>query len=164
MANGRTYTEEQRAEALGLYVREGVGAASRTTGIPQGTIASWAHRTPGMQTMAAEKRAQTAAALEERALQWQARKANLADQFAAIADTMLAAAFDHSENGNPRDVKDAVMAAAIAVDKAQLLTGGATSRNDTEITVGVRQEMLAEGRARVMELMPPTRARTGTDG
>jgi transposase-like protein len=161
----RTYTQEQRAEALALYVSDGLGAASRTLNIPQGTIASWAHRTPGIQTLAAEKREQTAAMLEERALHWQARRADLAEQFGAIADTMLAAAFDYSEAGRPRDVKDSVMAAAIAVDKAQLLTGGATSRTDHEISVGARQELLAEGRARVMELMPPTHAaRTGTDG
>lgn len=151
MAERRTYTEEQRAEALTRYVQDGLGAASRALSIPQGTIAAWAARTPGMQTMAAEKRDQTAAAIEARRQAWETRRADLQEQFAAFADTMLAAAFDHAEADRVRDAKDAVTAAAIAVDKANLLAGGNTSRVAVEVE---SHEAVKAAKARVMELMP----------
>lgn len=151
MAEKRTYTEEQRAEALTLYVREGVGAASRTLGIPQGTIASWAARTPSVHTATAQKRASTAAMLEERRQAWETRRLDLQEQFAAAADVALAGFFDSFEAGAFRDAKDAMTSAAIATDKANLLAGGSTSRVAIEVE---SHEAVKQAKARVMELMP----------
>lgn len=128
MANGHTWTDEQKADALARYVVEGLSAAARATGIPSGTIASWASRTPGMQTLASENRERMAAALEACELKWQSHKVELVQQFAGLADAALAMAHDNVESGNVRNVKDAITSAAIAVDKAQLLSGGATGR------------------------------------
>lgn len=64
MSDRRAYTPEQKTEALQLYVDHGPAEASRSTGIPAKTIASWAGRS-GMQTDAAsntEHATRTAAA------------------------------------------------------------------------------------------------------
>jgi len=50
-----TYTEEQKAEALALYVEHGASEAGERTGIPAGTIACWASRV-GATTERARKR------------------------------------------------------------------------------------------------------------
>jgi len=40
----RTYTDDQKSEALELYVEHGACETARRTGIPQKTISSWAAR------------------------------------------------------------------------------------------------------------------------
>jgi transposase-like protein len=56
------YQPELKAQALAIYVEHGGAEAARQTGIPNGTIRSWAHRN-GVATVAAEKtRAATEAA------------------------------------------------------------------------------------------------------
>lgn len=56
----RTYTEEQKAEAVKLYEEHGTTAASKQTGIPKNTIQGWA-RKAGVRTV---RQAKTAAATE----------------------------------------------------------------------------------------------------
>jgi transposase-like protein len=155
MADKRTYSEEIRAEAISRYVNDGVGAASKALEIPQGTIAAWAARTPGVHKATAEKRGMNAALLEERRQTWEARRLDLQEQFAGLADTMLAAAFDLAEDERWRDAKDAITSAAIATDKANLLAGGNTSRVAIEVE---SHEAVKHAKARVMELMPNRQA------
>jgi transposase-like protein len=50
----RTYSQEEKDKALAMYVESGLAEAVRQTGIPKGTIESWARRS-GLQTFAVEK-------------------------------------------------------------------------------------------------------------
>lgn len=56
-----TYTDEQKAEALALYVEHGASEAGERTGIPAGTIACWASRS-GATTQREERTANALAA------------------------------------------------------------------------------------------------------
>jgi hypothetical protein len=168
MSERRTYTDEERTHALTLYVDSGAAAAATLTGNPAGTIVCWAHRR-GVQRLSPERtRAAIDAMQTDAASNWAEKRANLVYKLADFADAALETAYDRLEAGDLKSAKEGMLAVAIAIDKTQLLTGGATGRHDTEVTVGVRQELLAEGRSRVMELMPPSRradtAATGTDG
>lgn len=78
-----TYTDEQRQQALAIYAEHGPGAAARETGIPKGTIASWARRNQ-VQTSAPQKGQVQAAALTI-----EARKQALASRLLEEADRML---------------------------------------------------------------------------
>lgn len=128
------WTPDQRREALELYVELGPSAASEATGIPKGTIGWWAHR-EGVRTVGAER---TAAATEAAALRWAERRANLADEAGAAAALALEQTV-HALQGRTdedtlvlagaRDAKDLALTFAVLVDKAQLLTGEATSRH-----------------------------------
>lgn len=59
--------ETNKGVALAIYVDSGPAAAGRLTGIPSGTIASWAARTPGLQRMHAERTAAATIAFQEQA-------------------------------------------------------------------------------------------------
>ncbi len=128
MAEKRTYTDEERADALARYVSDGLAAAAKATGIPSGTIASWATRTDGVRSLAHENKERMRAALEASDLRWQAHKVDLVKQFAGMVEVAIAMAHDSAEDGNVRDMQGALTSAAIATDKAQLLSGGATGR------------------------------------
>ena len=156
------WTEEQRASALTIYVQQGAAAASRLTGIPSGTIKSWANRTPGLQPLREETRRDlTQAAVEERtrqaSLSWAERKVGLIDQLGGIAEALLDCAADMIEDERPREAKEALVGAAIAIDKCQLLSGGATGRQEVEVPQLIRDQLLEAGRERVLELLPPSR-------
>lgn len=125
------YSDEQRAEALGRYVQEGVAATSKALEIPAGTIASWAHRS-GMQTVHTQNLESIRAMTEARRTRWDERRANLLDQFGGIAEAAAESVFDLLEDGNTHDAKEAVTVAAIATDKAQLLAGGPTIRIEVD--------------------------------
>lgn len=119
--DARTYTPEQREEALRLYVEHGPAEAARRLGIPAATVRSWAKR-----AAKTSPRAQVATAGAEAARRsWSQRKhevALLAGQEAeAIVRQMLATA-------NARQKADLARAFAVMVEKTQLLDGGATGR------------------------------------
>lgn len=160
MSNGTLWTDEQKAEALAIYVDSGPAAAGRLTGIPSGTIASWAARTPGLQRMHAERTAAATIAFQEQAaLLWSETKAELVTTLAGLATSFAHAVHDALESGNLRNAKEGMLALAIATDKAQLLTGGATGRQEHEVTAKVRADMLGTGKTKIMELTPPSRAK-----
>lgn len=118
------WTPEQRAEALELYVELGPAAASARTGIPVGTIASWAHRN-GVQTRCIET---TAARVEHSRLRWAERRADLAERIGAVAEKALDQT-EHALDEGDRKAKDFALTMAVLVDKAQLLSGEATARH-----------------------------------
>lgn len=112
MAITQKYTDDQRAHALRLYTEHGPTHAAQQTGIATATIFRWVRaadlRPPGKQTSA-----------------WAERRAAIADQFGEVAELMLARADAATAS---RDARQYLVAAAIAVDKAQLLSGGPTVR------------------------------------
>lgn len=68
MADRRTYTDTEKAEALKLYETEGPSAVEKQLGIPKGTVAYWASSS-GVRTVRNERtrEATEAASLDARA-------------------------------------------------------------------------------------------------
>lgn len=136
-----TYTEQERADALGRYEHDGLAEAARATSVPKSTIRGWA-AAAGIRTCGTE---QTRAANEVRAVDLEARRQSLAVRLYDEADAALDAitrpvpVYGMTRDGlgtglapaaNPADRQRLMTTAAIAVDKAQLLTGQATERLD----------------------------------
>lgn len=128
MPERRQYSDEERATALSRYVQEGAAATSRALNIPTGTLCSWAFRAGVQSPIARENLERMRAAIETRQRAWEDRRAHLLDQWGGIAAVATESTLDLLEDGNVRSAKDAATVAAIATDKAQLLSGGATSR------------------------------------
>jgi hypothetical protein len=156
----RTYTDQQRAEALELHRQHGPREAARQTGIPTATIASWARR-GGVQTdtdaAVAHVRARTEAAKARWAEITQQRREELAARLLAEAHALLdqvqgdvvyrqvvtlsggkgfPATWEIVDVEVPhptaKDQQLRVAAVAQLVDKLQLLTGEPTERHATD--------------------------------
>lgn len=141
----RSYTDEQRAEALALYVELGAAETARRTGIAKGTVMSWASRS-GLAMHATEA---TRKATEASALKWAQRRQQLVHDIGAVAELALRQAQVSVETGHARNAKDFATTMAILVDKAQLLDGAATSRT---ALVGERTPEREAELAKVLQL------------
>jgi transposase-like protein len=117
----RTYTDEQRKEALELYVEHGPTEASDRTGVPAPTISSWARRCG--KTTARSEAAQ--AAVDAAKATWAQRKARVATDAGEAAENFVQRAVGSNRS---RDVRNLMGAAEAAIRVAQLLDGGATGR------------------------------------
>lgn len=148
------FTDAQHDQALTL-VREGVGyrEITRRTGVARSTISTWA-RAAGIDT---EKADQVAAAAEANRVGWHKRRGELIDRFGDLAELMLERTEACNESA---DAKNLITAAAIAVDKAQLLSGGATSRYE-QVGLDKQRERV---RAMQDELAERRAAKDGTAG
>jgi hypothetical protein len=120
------WTAEQKTEALRLYETEGLKAATEETGIPAATIRSLAHRS-GVAARCTEQRRVN---VEATKLVWAERRGVMVEEIGAVAHMALAQTVAALELGKSRDAKDLATTMAILVDKAQLLSGGATSRSE----------------------------------
>lgn len=143
----RAYTDDERAAALELYVEHGAAETARRTGIPDGTLQSWAHRA-GLKSVATET---TAVAVEAAMVSLAERKATLASDLLADAQKLRAQLFAPTTTRKPMTVSDGahlgshvevvdvdldqptfaeqtriMTSIAIAIDKVQILTGQAT--------------------------------------
>jgi len=131
----RRYSDEERATALAALAANGgnVGGTSRQLGIPEATLRAWAtgERHPEASQMCGDK------------------KASLADQFEALAVKLLGVA---DEKAAALNARDAVVAAAVAVDKMRLLRGEATEISET------RDDRLDEFRRRYADAQGDARA------
>lgn len=166
------WTAEQREHALGLYAEHGAGEAARRTGIPVGTISSWAQRAG----VAATATARTAAAVEASKASMEARKVRLADDlmediqriraqlFAPCVERKPVVVSDGARVGSHVEIVDvdlsqpsfseqkAIMTTiAIAIDKVQILTGEATERVD-HTGLPVEREKAETELATILEL------------
>jgi transposase-like protein len=119
----RTYTDAERAEALALYESEGPSAVQAKLGIAKATVAGWAKRT-GTRTVRNER---TAAAVEAARLSWEERRGDLVHRMGEVAERALERADLEVRTGSANDAKNLATTMAILVDKAQLLSGGATT-------------------------------------
>jgi transposase-like protein len=117
----RTYSPEQREEALALYVEHGPAAAASRLGIPASTVRSWAKRA-GKQSPRADR---AVAGAEAARRTWAQRRADVALESGEAASELIERIRGTSK---AREAADWSRAFAIAVDKAQLLDGGATGR------------------------------------
>jgi transposase-like protein len=135
----RSYTPEQRTQALELYRTDGPTTVEEQLGIPKQTVDNWAKRA-GVRTVRNEK---TAEAVEAARLTWEQRRLGLAHESGSVAQLALAKARENLADGRARDAQAAATTYAILVDKAQLLTGAATSRHETVSNVDAEIERLS---------------------
>jgi len=143
----RTYTPEQREEALRLIAEVGPAEASRRLEIPAGTIRSWAWR-HGVATPVPESE-RTRAATDAAKLSWAQRRLELGRETGAVASELLDRI---REATKAADVRSLATAFGVVVEKAQLLDGAATER--VEISESERRE-------RVLALRDELAARHG---
>jgi hypothetical protein len=118
------YAPDVKAEALAVYLDHGAAEAARQTGIPNGTIRSWAHR-DGVATVAAQN---TRAATEAARVQWEQRRLELADEIGEAAEEALNLVDAALQEGDAHAAKAAAVTVGVLIDKAELLSGRATKR------------------------------------
>lgn len=139
------YPEALKQEALRLLAEHGVAEASRQTGIPAGTIASWGSRL-GVKAPSVEQIAVLNAATAEL---WQKRKLAMGERLGAVAEKMLQRIDERINDDRTAGVRDLAASMAVLIDRAQLLTGGATTRAEVvERTPEAEAEV-----AKVLELV-----------
>lgn len=133
------YTDDDRAAALATLEanRGNLNETSRATGISPRTLNRWASENAAHKT-AVEKRLPHA-------------RASLSERLSDVAHQLLDVIPDKLTDANLREI---AVTLGIAIDKAQLLTGNPTSRE--EVLSGLSDAERAE---RVNELLDAARAR-----
>jgi transposase-like protein len=126
------YTDDQRAEAVDLYLQHGLADTHHRTGIPRATLRLWLQKAGhDPADVAVHTGQKTQAANQATRERWETLRLTMADRSGDIASKLLEIVADNLDELKPRNAGDAkhlATAAAILIDKAQLLTGGATSR------------------------------------
>jgi hypothetical protein len=158
----RRYTDDERQHALELCAVVPLGQAARETGIPKSTLGTWCRRA-GVRTFATE---QTREANQAREVDLEARRQGIALRLYDEADAALDAitkpvpVYGMTRDGlgtglapavNPADRQRLMTIAAIALDKAQLLTGQAIGRLDDLGGLDLEAEAM-QARAEKVEL------------
>lgn len=134
-----TYTPSQKAEALRLLAEVGKAEAARRSGIPAGTIAAWGSRTGVSAPTPEAMRPQ----VEARQLAWTERKVAIASGLGEAAQLAVEELTTRIRNKTIGD-RELIAALTALVDRAQLLTGEATSRTEGTLTVeGAKERALA---------------------
>ncbi|WP_087483985.1 hypothetical protein [Brachybacterium massiliense] len=119
MADRRTYTPAEKAEALKLYEEQGPTAASEQTGIPKGTIASWAMRA-GLQT---DRTPKTAAATQAASVDAASVRQGVASKSISAADKAVTAILDRLDTeAHEMPLKELATVLGILSDKHAVIT------------------------------------------
>lgn len=142
----RRWTDTDKAEALRLLAEVGTAEASRRTGIPAGTIASWGNRNGVSGATATEA---MIVATEHRVATIAERRAALAEELGSTSALALEHLARRVEAGGLSD-GDLIKALSLLIDRTLLLTGEATER--IESTLVSRRQMLDEARDRASHL------------
>lgn len=124
----RTYTQAERNDARGIATAEGIPTASRKLGIPEGTLRKWDSRYGWGIARARQAQMETRHTIIS--LEWATRRVGLATDLGDTAAKALARCDDALDLGRLNDARQAALTASVLIDKAQLLSGGATSRTD----------------------------------
>ena len=112
--------------------------------ISPATIRSWGSRA-GIATTCGNER--TRAATQARKVAWEERRTQLVHRIGQVAEQALNVTEQALENGETRKASDASAVVARLVDKAQLLSGAATSRHE-QITPEAAHAVIDEVAAR----------------
>lgn len=110
-----------------LYAEGGVTFAARETGVPAGTVKSWASRGHEVTPRAEQQRARIEA-IQRSA---EERRAVLLDKLGQVAELGVDWAKSLLESGDDLAMRDVVGAWTRAIHDLQLLSGEATSRSET---------------------------------
>jgi hypothetical protein len=124
----RRWSDAQRSTALDVFAREGCAAARAATGVPEGTIRSWAKREGDRAGSQLDRR--NAVEVMPRSAPWRERRDPLVRDLGELVSETLSAVRDAVQAGRLRDARDGMVAAGIAIDKCELLSGFATSRSE----------------------------------
>ena len=146
----RSYTPDEKADALAAYAEHGPTWVAENLGIPASTVVGWA-RTEGVRTMRNER---TAAAVEavvvDRELQRERLRVLLLDKAVDLLGRMDEVHIDYRGKDcekvtfpkAPADAcKSYAVAAAVLVDKLRLELGEATARTEHTLTDSIDAEV-----------------------
>ena len=140
-------TAATKAKALKLYPEVGATEAARACGVHRNTVIAWAKQAGLVTTHGREK---VAAAHEATKLRWEERRQALVHEIGEVASLLLEVVREKAESRDLRNVAAGTTAFGTLVDKAQLLSGGATSRE-----AGVNPAALVqEAKAKALALVP----------
>jgi len=131
---------DQRAEALAIYVQKGVAEASRQTGVPKPTIASWARRGRVHTVAPVKTRAATEMLMAQSAQLRERLRFKLLEKADDLLDRMDAEHIDFKGKDSDEVVYPIAPASAvqnyatsvgILIDKYRLEVGEATGRTES---------------------------------
>lgn len=143
--------EATRKKALEVFAKDGATAAAKAAGVHRNTVLTWV-RQAGIAT---QRRQNQMAMIEASRDRWEERRARMIDDMGKVAEKALRAVTDTLDDARYRDAKDCATTMAILVDKAQLLSGGATARNENAVDPSA---VVADARGRVVRLVPQRQA------
>lgn len=127
MTARKAWPPEVKAQALALYASDGGPAASEQTGVPQTTIRQWARRTIASVEMASG----TELVPAKGSAPWAQQRSEILGEIGDLVKLALSKTRDAFAAGRLRDARDGAVAAAVLIDKGQLLAGSATSRSES---------------------------------
>lgn len=146
----RTYTPEQKAEALELYATDGPTAVQERLGIAKATVSDWA-RANGIRTVRNER---TAEAVEAARVDRELTREKLRDAMLAKALDLIGRMDEEHIDFRGKDAKRVTFpkpsasgcqsyatAAAILLDKVRLELGEVTGRTETVATDQLDREI-----------------------
>ncbi|HEV2006065.1 MAG TPA: helix-turn-helix domain-containing protein [Candidatus Limnocylindrales bacterium] len=118
MSSWRSYTEQERADAVGLALAVGAKQAAAKLGIPRRTISSWLQRpTPAIEAAIVASEEMVASRL------WQAIEEGASAVLVGMRDPKAR-------------LSDKASALRVVVEAHALISGGPTSRTESTITTG----------------------------
>lgn len=140
-----SWPEEVKQRALALYLEGGVASASAATGVPRGTIASWASRACLVDQQQANTNRSTAAAVERRTRAVEERREVLVAKLGELAELGVDWALERVADPKAEvSLRDVIGAMTRAIHDLQLLSGAATSRPDlSSLSAEERAERVA---------------------
>lgn len=170
----RTYSADEKAAALNLYVSDGLAEAWRQTGIPKPTIASWARRAGFPHTDAAAKTRAATISAAARADQLRAElRLSLLEKAVDLLERMDAPHVefkgkDSTEVTYPIAPAGAVQnyatSVGILIDKYRLESGEATERTERRDLTGQLTDDELDAAIREAEAAARGETAPATDG
>ena len=134
MTAGKRYTDEQRREIVRIADQLGPAYATAEFDVKPATIRKWRQRL-GI-PFSRERIDRLAGDQQVQAMEWEVRRITLANELGEIAELAVKRVRlelgDDAARYGLRNARDASLVAATLIDKAQLLSGGATARTETE--------------------------------
>lgn len=135
-----------RSEVLHWAKTVGASEASLRFGVSLRTIARW--KAEIVQT----KAAQAAEDARPKGPQsWLERREGLGDRFGEVAQAALELASQYISEGDGGNAQKALVSAGIATDKAQLLRGGPTKRNEHTVSLDAQVTRLMDALGTINE-------------
>lgn len=129
-ARRRSYSDDDRLAAIVLAADLGPSATSRQLGIPKCTISRWCAAAGVDVRSQSRTRAATDAAGEK----WHLRRLTVVDRLGNEAEAALACVQRALAADRLGAARQAATTMGTLIDKAQLLSGGATARTATKAT------------------------------
>lgn len=164
----RTYTEEQKATAVGIYRTDGSKAAARQTGIPESTIKSWARRLNVHTEVVSRNQAAVEAARVKAELRREDVREKILTRIERVLERMVEPAKEIRRvagvevevtlgEPTPTGMRELAVTLGILIDKLRLEGGEVTDRTARSSDVTVRQmsdERIDRGLAQVLRALP----------